>query len=123
MKKNKPFKVPNDYFENLNDRVQERIEKEENPIKQGVFQLVKPYLWMAASIIGMALIIKVIITNSVPTDYQNPKISQIEDTSTINNTEMEYDLFFDNMSETTSDEIIEYLTDYDLETDDLLANL
>lgn len=123
MKKDKPFKVPNDYFDKLSDRVQERIEKEENPTKQGVFQLVKPYLWMAASIIGMALIIKVIITNSVPTDYQNPQISQIEDTSTINNTEVEYDLFFDNMSETTSDEIIDYLTDYDLETDDLLANL
>lgn len=123
MKKDKPFKVPNDYFDKLSDRVQERIEKEENPAKQGVFQIVKPYLWMAASIIGMALIIKVIITNSVPTDYQNPQISQIEDTSTINNTEAEYDLFFDNMSETTSDEIIDYLTDYDLETDELLANL
>nr|WP_320118300.1 hypothetical protein [uncultured Marinifilum sp.] len=123
MKKDKPFKVPNDYFDKLSDRVQERIEKEEKPAKQGVFQIVKPYLWMAASIIGMALIIKVIITNSVPTDYQNPQISQIEDTSTINNTEAEYDLFFDNMSETTSDEIIDYLTDYDLETDELLANL
>ena len=123
MKKDHPFKVPEDYFENLSDRISERIEQEENPKEKNLVQMLKPYMWMAASIIGFVLVAKLILTTSVPSEYQNQQITQIEDTNTIQIDENESDFFFDGMSETTSDEIIEYLSDYDIATDELLANL
>jgi len=128
MKKDQPFKVPEDYFETLSDRLEERIEKEENTVKEGVLHVLKPYMWMAASLIGMALIVKVIITNSVPDDFENYKISKVNvatDTQSINTpaVDTDYEWTFDDMSDVTSDEIIEYLSDYNIETETLLANL
>lgn len=123
MKKDQPFKVPENYFENLSDRINERIEKEENPKEKNLIQILKPYMWMAASVLAFVLIAKLILTTAVPTDFQNQPISQIEDSSTVNTENVESDFFFDSMSETSSDEIIEYLSDYDIATDELLANL
>lgn len=126
MKNDQPFKVPEDYFENLSDRVQERITTEENPNKR-LLQVLKPYLWMAASIISIVFIAKIILTNSVPSEYKIQQLSQIENTSidtqstTTNPDELNW--FSDESMEATSDEIIEYLSDFDIETESLLANL
>ncbi len=128
MKKDQPFKVPEDYFETLSDRIEERVEKEENPIKEGVLHVLKPYMWMAASVIGMALIVKVIITNSVPEGFENYKISKVNTVSDTPSTvtpiiDTDYEWTSDDMSDITTDEIIEYLSDYNIETETLLANL
>ncbi|WP_321299726.1 hypothetical protein [Marinifilum fragile] len=123
MKKDQPFKVPENYFENLSDRISERIEQEENPKEKNWVQILKPYMWMAASVLAFVFVAKLILTTAVPTDFQNQQVSQIEDSSNVNTENVESDFFFDSMSETTSDEIIEYLSDYDIETDELLANL
>lgn len=128
MKNDQPFKVPENYFENLGDRIQERIEKEENPNGKNTFQVLKPYIWMAASVLGMALIIKFVITSSVPDNFEDFKISKnttVVDSPT-NSTSIDItadDWAFDDLSETTSDEIIEYLSDYEIEPETLLANL
>ena len=124
MKKDQPFKVPEDYFENLSDRIQEKIELEENP-KKRMLQVLKPYVWMAASIIGIVFIAKVVLTNSVDPNYKIQQYSQseisIDTQSVIVNTD---DLnWFSDKEELTSEEIIEYLSDYDIETETLLANL
>jgi LysM repeat protein len=124
MKKDQPFKVPEDYFENLSDRIQEKIELEENP-KKRMLQVLKPYVWMAASIIGIVFIAKVVLTNSVDPNYKIQQYSQseisIDTQSVIVNTD---DLnWFSDEEELTSEEIIEYLSDYDIETETLLANL
>ncbi|MDE5418130.1 hypothetical protein L3049_08920 [Labilibaculum sp. DW002] len=124
MKKDQPFKVPEDYFENLSDRIQEKIELEENP-KKRMLQVLKPYVWMAASIIGIVIIAKVVLTNSVDPNYKIQQYSQseisIDTQSVIVNTD---DLnWFSDEEELTSEEIIEYLSDYDIETETLLANL
>ncbi|MBI9056431.1 MAG: hypothetical protein JEZ01_01540 [Labilibaculum sp.] len=124
MKKDQPFKVPEDYFENLSDRIQEKIELEENP-KKRMLQVLKPYVWMAASIIGIVFIAKVVLTNSVDPNYKIQQYSQSEisiDTQsvTVNTDELNW---FSDEEELTSEEIIEYLSDYDIETETLLANL
>ena len=124
MKKDQPFKVPEDYFENLSDRIQEKIELEENP-KKRVLQVLKPYIWMAASIIGIVFIAKVVLTNSVDPNYKIQQYSQSEisiDTQsvTVNTDDLNW---FSDEEELTSEEIIEYLSDYDIETETLLANL
>ena len=124
MKKDQPFKVPEDYFENLSDRIQEKIELEENP-KKRMLQVLKPYVWMAASIIGIVFIAKVVLTNSVDPNYKIQQYSQSEisiDTQsvTVNTDDLNW---FSEEEELTSEEIIEYLSDYDIETETLLANL
>jgi hypothetical protein len=123
MKNDLPFKVPEDYFENLSDRVQEKIHIEENP-NQRILQVLKPYLWMAASIIAIVFVAKIVLTNSVPTEY---KISQSEsiqtDTQNISINVDELNWFSDETPDATSDELIEYLSDFDLDSESLLANL
>jgi hypothetical protein len=123
MKNDLPFKVPEDYFENLSDRVQEKIHIEENP-NQRILQVLKPYLWMTASIIAIVFVAKIVLTNSVPTEY---KISQSEsiqtDTQNISINVDELNWFSDETPDATSDELIEYLSDFDLDSESLLANL
>lgn len=123
MKKDQAFKVPEDYFENLSDRIQDKIELEENP-KKRVLQVLKPYIWMAASIIGIVLIAKIVLTNAIDPNYKIQQLSQTEasiDTQNlIVNTD---DANWFSEEELTSDEIITYLSDYDIETETLLANL
>lgn len=126
MKNDQPFKVPDNYFENLSDRVQERITTEENPNKR-LLQVLKPYFWMAASVIGIVFIAKIVLTNSVPSGYKIQQLSQTEstaiDTQNKSTNMNELDWFSDDSSEVTSDEIIEYLSDFDIDSESLLANL
>ncbi len=124
MKNDQPFKVPEDYFENLSDRVQEKIITEENPNKR-LIQVLKPYFWMAASIVGILFIAKIVLINSVPSDYKIQQFSQTENTAvdTQSTSLDELNWFSDESSEATSDEIIEYLSDFDIDSESLLANL
>ncbi len=125
MKKDQPFKVPEDYFENLSDRIQEKIELDQNP-KQRVLQVLKPYIWMAASIVGIVFVAKIILTNTVDPNYKilpySQAITSIDTQSVIVNTD-DLNWFSDDKEDLTSEEIIEYLSDYDIETETLLANL
>ncbi|PKQ69140.1 hypothetical protein BZG01_02200 [Labilibaculum manganireducens] len=124
MKSDQPFRVPEDYFENLSDRVQERIITEENPNKR-LIQVLKPYFWMAASVVGILFIAKIVLINSVPSDYKIQQFSQTENTAvdTQSTSLDELNWFSDESSEATSDEIIEYLSDFDIDSESLLANL
>ena len=124
MKNDQPFKVPEDYFENLSDRVQEKIITEENPNKR-LIQVLKPYFWMAASVVGILFIAKIVLINSVPSDYKIQQFSQTENTAvdTQSTSLDELNWFSDESSEPTSDEIIEYLSDFDIDSESLLANL
>ena len=124
MKNDQPFKVPEDYFENLSDRVQEKIITEENPNKR-LIQVLKPYFWMAASVVGILFIAKIVLINSVPSDYKIQQFSQTENTAvdTQSTSLDELNWFSDETSEPTSDEIIEYLSDFDIDSESLLANL
>ncbi|MFC2079953.1 hypothetical protein ACFLRQ_00600 [Bacteroidota bacterium] len=64
-----PFRVPPEYFENLQERVMENIRKEENsavrPISRKLF--LRPYIALAASISGLALIIYVVLQSVIGT--------------------------------------------------------
>ncbi|MDQ1769718.1 hypothetical protein GQR60_07985 [Labilibaculum sp. A4] len=124
MKNDQPFKVPEDYFENLSDRVQEKIITEKNPNKR-LIQVLKPYFWMAASVVGILFIAKIVLINSVPSDYKIQQFSQTENTAvdTQSTSLDELNWFSDETSEPTSDEIIEYLSDFDIDSESLLANL
>lgn len=128
MKKDQGFKVPEGYFENLSSRIQEKVEQEERPKHENRFLILKPYLWMAASILGIGLFVKVILTNTLPENFERYKITKqtavnVDTTSTTEDENTALNWSTEDLPETTSDEIIDYLSDYEIDEENLLANL
>ena len=63
LKGENPFKVPEGYFEGLTDQIMSRLPEKEydRPRKTTVYERVRPWLYMAAIFIGLALFIRTII--------------------------------------------------------------
>lgn len=134
MKKDNPYKVPENYFDNLGSQIQEKIKKEESlfhaePEKQSLLIQLKPYMWMAASIFVLVFAVRIILSVSISPEYKIASINADElpanaavDTldKSINDSDA---LFFDDLSEASSDDIIDYLSDTDIDTETLIANL
>lgn len=108
IEKKNAFKVPDNYFENLEKNITERI-KTENPAKKiSAFQIFKPYIYMAASVIvlgyGLRAVLSIVVDKPVP-----PVKTQTE--------EVVYEVE-DLISEISSDDITlyEYLNEDESET-------
>ena len=132
MENKSPFKVPEDYFNNLTERinknVDEQIKKEDKPKIISIFNLLKPYVAIAASLIIVWLLFNIVL-NNINID-QSQKIVAIADSSSINNTKsktenLEVEAIFEDIG--TTDEsveaVIEYLIDEDFDTELILAEL
>ena len=134
MKKDNPYKVPENYFDNLGAQIQNKIKQEEGKFEQVeekiplIIQL-KPYMWMAASIFVLVFAARIILSNSISPEYKiasfgTEEIQAIAQVDSAEATSNEIDLeFFDDLQDATSDDIIDYLSDSDIDTDILLANL
>lgn len=59
-----PFKVPKDYFENLEDSIMDNINRKEGDFKVPVLKVMKPYLYLAAGFLLIFVIGKTILSNS-----------------------------------------------------------
>jgi hypothetical protein len=108
IEKKNAFKVPDNYFEDLEKNISERI-KTENPAKKiSPFQIFKPYIYMAASVIilgyGLKTVLSITVDKPVP-----PSKTQTE--------EVVYEVE-DLISEISSDDITlyEYLNEDESET-------
>ncbi|RXQ96714.1 hypothetical protein EO244_03540 [Ancylomarina salipaludis] len=131
MKKDNPYKVPENYFDNLGEQIKDKIKKEENLLeskseKRSLMIQLKPYMWMAASIFTLVIAARLILSVSISPEYKisssNFGISQTaESTDSISSEEDA--IFFDDLTEVSSEDIINYLSDNDIDTDILLANL
>jgi hypothetical protein len=134
MKKDNPYKVPENYFDNLGAQIKDKIKQEEGQFEQVeekiplIVQL-KPYMWMAASIFVLVFAARIILSNSISSEYKivsfgNEETQVIAQVDSAEATSNEIDLeFFDDLSEVTAEDIIDYLSDSDIDTDILLANL
>jgi hypothetical protein len=71
--KDNPFRVPEDYFNNLEKRIMEKVRQEEvadpEPVKKKIH--LRPFLALAASISGLALIIYLVLQSIVGSRFQN----------------------------------------------------
>ncbi|WP_321289430.1 hypothetical protein [uncultured Sunxiuqinia sp.] len=122
-----PFRVPEGYFDTLEDRIKSRIEEEFQPVSQKgkVIRILKPLLGMAASFALVFLLVYYPLSVYLP-DYLakntdnpeiNPEVASEEDllfsyfSITSNSV---YDLFADNEiateEEISSEEMLDYLT-------------
>tara|TARA_R110001583_G_scaffold15005_5_gene62170 strand:- start:2705 stop:3109 length:405 start_codon:yes stop_codon:yes gene_type:complete len=134
MKKDNPYKVPENYFENLGAQIQNKIKQEEGQFEQveekiSLIVQLKPYMWMAASIFVLVFAARIILSNSISPEFKiasfgNEEIQAIAQVDSAESSTNEIDLeFFDELSEATAEDIIDYLSDSDIDTDILLANL
>jgi len=72
LKKESPFRVPENYFETFSDRLNVRIQEEENSrIKSSLFIYFKPMLAVAAILVLAMLLIYIPITKLLPSDSGN----------------------------------------------------
>jgi len=134
MKKDNPYKVPENYFDNLGAQIQEKIKQEENqfePIeeKKSLIVQLKPYMWMAASVFVLVFAARIILSVSISPEYKiasfgNEEIQANANIDSVEAVTNDMDAqFFDDLFDATSDDIIDYLSDSDIDTDILLANL
>ncbi len=81
-RKENPFRVPDGYFDNLSDRVMDRIRMtEEQNVNSSRKIYLRPYLSLAASISGLALVVYIVmqsIVGSRDTAFSSLDISVLE---------------------------------------------
>ena len=134
MKKDNPYKVPENYFDNLGAQIQEKIKQEENKFEQveekrSLIVQLKPYMWMAASVFVLVFAARIILSVSISPEYKiasfgNEELQAKAHVDSVEDATNEVDAqFFDALQDATSDDIIDYLSDSDIDTDTLLANL
>ena len=134
MKKDNPYKVPENYFDNLGAQIQEKIKQEENKFEQveekrSLLVQLKPYMWMAASIFVLVFAARIILSVTISPEYKiasfgNEELQAKAHIDSVEAASNEIDAqFFDDLQDATSDDIIDYLSDSDIDTDILLANL
>jgi hypothetical protein len=113
--KENQFKVPENYFESLENKIAERIEKEKSIKKISPFDIFKPYMYMAACVIILTFGLKgFLLLVDKKTDAPIGK-TQTEET-------IEPQEYYDNLiSDLSSDDLTlyEYLND---ETDQEYAD-
>lgn len=114
-KRKNPFSVPEDYFGQLTDRIEDRIEAEKHPCRVRFITLVKPYLGLAAIFLLALFIVQVILPHVVDKNKMLAKEGQNTVLTKENETEnVELDAGFN----PTDEEILEYLStevnDYEL---------
>lgn len=78
--KKNPFKVPEGYFENLNQQIMSQLESpaQESPGKVGLWEKAKPWMYLAAMFVGVALLFTVFHKKTATTDDHYAKAIQTE---------------------------------------------
>ncbi|MEG0795907.1 MAG: hypothetical protein RR397_05275 [Odoribacter sp.] len=109
-KEKRPFKVPDDYFDNLTDRIMNNLERDKKEQRLRLIPLLKPYLGLVAIFMLALFVVQVIIPRFIDKDQmlmkRGEQIVQVQDLST----EVEEEIPFDSQFNPTNEEIIEYLT-------------
>ncbi|TAJ13148.1 hypothetical protein DMA11_10160 [Marinilabiliaceae bacterium JC017] len=78
LKEEPPFKVPEDYFASLPDKVEARLERETIPQKQKVIEMIKPWLTLAAIFFLIMLLFHTFGPKQINTDTRMNVADQTE---------------------------------------------
>ena len=120
MKKDSPFRVPEDYFDNFAARLENKIQQENKPQHRSkLYLLRKPYLAVAATFAGL-IIMAVTVLRVVETKHTSNGLTNEEIMAYIQDDIYDYDEYtiIENLkpeksinikSELNDDEIIKYL--------------
>ncbi|MDD4150177.1 MAG: hypothetical protein PHE33_09120 [Bacteroidales bacterium] len=103
IKKQNNFKTPDGYFEDLNNKIKEKIENDNSQKNNSLFQIFKPYIYMAASLIILASGIKFGLHTFVdPKPLLTPNVETVANAE---NSDLLYELYADDIV------FYEYLSD------------
>ena len=81
IEKKNNFKVPEDYFDNVEKEIIDKINSDQVPKKPTPYQILKPYLYMAAAVLILAIGFKGMI--KISANKQDKKIiTETKDTRT-----------------------------------------
>lgn len=112
-KRKNPFSVPEDYFDQLDKRIEQRIESERFPQKVRLITLLKPYIGLVAIFLLALFVVQVILPHVVDKDRMLVH-DALEAAQENKNETFEFDAGFN----PTDEEILEYLSteisDYEL---------
>lgn len=96
-KEKNPFSVPEGYFEGLTDRIVERVGAGEAPTRAGLWQLVRPYVGMAAMFAVVMFVMRAVVPVTPEGEGTPETVAGVEEE------------IFDSGFNPTNEEIIEYL--------------
>ncbi len=131
IEKNNPFRIPDNYFEEMSDTVITKVGLS-SPIKKISFiTALKPHLMLAAAMIGFAVISFLAIEFLIPnSESEKSEVNYAElteylsleiDEASIVNEMLKADL--GNESDISTEDIIEYLIETNIDYSEILENL
>ncbi len=127
---NNPFKIPGNYFEDMTDAVLKKAAVTSQVKKVGFLTVARPYLMLAAAMIGFALISYLAIEFLIPgseTDSFEINYAELTEylSSEIDETVIVEEIFKADMpdeSDIPVQDIIDYLIDTDIDYAEILEN-
>ncbi len=116
LKDKTPFKVPDGYFEDLANRVVKKVEHDEVKDNLKIMPMLKSFMWLVASFLFIFTLGRLIVPYFAdPAEKLSSNISlNIETGSTFD---------FTDGFDPSVDDIIEYLSEEDIDMDLLMAEL
>lgn len=115
-KSKKPFKVPENYFENFNNRIMDQLPSKEEPKVKIVplWRKVLPWTAAAAAIVGILFTVGVFDKNNMPSDkqYANQKTDMTGETIAYTSAQDEEDYYLFLQDEVRKSQFKEMLYNY-----------
>lgn len=121
-KKEESFKIPEGYFNDFTDRVMDNIEKENKKTSlKDIKPMFKTVFWLAASFVIVFGMGKIVFSLVVDPNQKIQNTNQSVYVDNVKQTEST-DYFFDDI-DMSDEEIIDYLSEQDINQEKLVANL
>ncbi|MCT4599693.1 MAG: hypothetical protein N4A32_02200 [Marinifilaceae bacterium] len=121
-KKEESFKIPEGYFNDFTDRVMDNIEKENKKTSlKDIKPMFKTVFWLAASFVIVFGMGKIVFSLAVDPNQKIQNTNQSVYVDNVKQTEST-DYFFDDI-DMSDEEIIDYLSEQDINQEKLVANL
>jgi len=121
-KKEESFKIPEGYFNDFTDRIMDNIEKENKKTSlKDIKPMFKTVFWLAASFVIVFGMGKLVFSLAVDPSQKIQNTNQSVYVDNVKQTEST-DYFFDDI-DMSDEEIIDYLSEQDINQEKLVANL
>jgi len=121
-KKEESFKIPEGYFNDFTDRIMDNIEKENKKTSlKDIKPMFKTVFWLAASFVIVFGMGKLVFSLAVDPSQKIQNTNQSVYVDNVKQTEST-DYFFDDI-DMSDEEVIDYLSEQDINQEKLVANL
>jgi len=111
-----PFKVPENYFLNLEERIEEKLHNTEiSSPKTSFIQIIKPYLWLTSVFVGLYIFTNILLNTKIDSEHKIIKASNIIPS--------DKEAKLSEHKKISNEDIIVYLSDSDIDSDLIISSL